>query len=155
MSFPNPDNYARSCDCGTAGSNSTPPPATIQSELDSLTSSVTDLQTTLTSTGPDRGVIDTSGNAGVAFGGYGGDIFTIGSYGNTGGSIDLSAGSSGNGGSILLNSAQAGGQAPSIICGTGLPTTSLFPNGSLYLRIDGTASTTLYVRAAGAWSALS
>ena len=27
MSFPNPDNYARDCDCGTAGANTTPPPA--------------------------------------------------------------------------------------------------------------------------------
>jgi len=29
MSFPNPDNYARDCDCGTAGANTTPPPASL------------------------------------------------------------------------------------------------------------------------------
>lgn len=32
MSFPNPDNYARDCDCGTAGSNTTPPPASLITE---------------------------------------------------------------------------------------------------------------------------
>jgi hypothetical protein len=29
MSFPNPDIYARDCDCGTAGQNTTPPPASL------------------------------------------------------------------------------------------------------------------------------
>jgi hypothetical protein len=37
--------------------------------------------------------------------------------------------------------------------GAGAPSASL-PDGSLYLRTDGTADTTLYVRAAGAWAAL-
>jgi len=46
MSFPNPDNYARDCDCGTAGANTTPPPATIQSEIDSLDTRVTVLEET-------------------------------------------------------------------------------------------------------------
>jgi hypothetical protein len=32
MSFPNPDNYARDCDCGTAGANTTPPPASLITE---------------------------------------------------------------------------------------------------------------------------
>jgi len=48
MSFPNPDNYARDCDCGTAGANTTPPPATIQAEIDSLDTSVTALDTSVT-----------------------------------------------------------------------------------------------------------
>ena len=46
MSFPNPDNYARDCDCGTAGANTTPPPATIQGEIDSLDTRVTALEET-------------------------------------------------------------------------------------------------------------
>jgi hypothetical protein len=46
MSFPNPDNYARDCDCGTAGANTTPPPATIQGEIDSLDTRVTVLEET-------------------------------------------------------------------------------------------------------------
>jgi len=29
MSFPNPDIYARDCGCGTAGANTTPPPASL------------------------------------------------------------------------------------------------------------------------------
>jgi hypothetical protein len=33
MSFPNPDNYARDCDCGTAGANTTPPPASLVAEV--------------------------------------------------------------------------------------------------------------------------
>ena len=46
MSFPNPDNYARDCDCGTAGANTTPPPATIQAEINSLGTRVTALEET-------------------------------------------------------------------------------------------------------------
>ena len=34
MSFPNPDNYARDCDCGTAGANTTPPPAQLVTAID-------------------------------------------------------------------------------------------------------------------------
>lgn len=34
MSFPNPDNYARDCDCGTAGANTTPPPASLVAEAE-------------------------------------------------------------------------------------------------------------------------
>jgi hypothetical protein len=40
-----------------------------------------------------------------------------------------------------------------LLTGTGAPSASA-PDGSLYLRTDGTADTTLYVRAAGAWAAL-
>lgn len=49
---------------------------------------------------------------------------------------------------------ELGAGGPTITTGTGAPTHSA-PNGSTYHRQDGTASTTLYVRAAGAWSALS
>jgi hypothetical protein len=42
--------------------------------------------------------------------------------------------------------------SPSITTGTGVPT-STEPNGSIYLRTDGAAATTIYVRAAGAWTA--
>ena len=41
MSFPNPDNYARDCDCGTAGVNTAPPPAIFQAEIDSLDTRIT------------------------------------------------------------------------------------------------------------------
>jgi hypothetical protein len=34
MSFPNPDNYARDCDCGTTGANTTPPPASLVAEVE-------------------------------------------------------------------------------------------------------------------------
>jgi O-acetylhomoserine/O-acetylserine sulfhydrylase-like pyridoxal-dependent enzyme len=46
MSFPNPDNYARDCDCGTAGVNTAPPPAIFQAEIDSLDTRVTALEET-------------------------------------------------------------------------------------------------------------
>jgi hypothetical protein len=46
MSFPNPDNYARDCDCGTAGANMAPPPAIFQAEIDSLDTRVTVLEET-------------------------------------------------------------------------------------------------------------
>jgi hypothetical protein len=42
--------------------------------------------------------------------------------------------------------------APHIICGNGVPSASV-PNGSLYLRMDGGAGSTLYVREVGAWVA--
>jgi len=40
-----------------------------------------------------------------------------------------------------------------ITSGSAAPSASA-PNGSIYLRTGGTADTTLYVRAAGAWTAL-
>ena len=49
---------------------------------------------------------------------------------------------------------ELGSSGPTITTGTGAPSHSA-PDGSLYLRTDGTATTTLYVRAAGAWTALS
>ena len=49
---------------------------------------------------------------------------------------------------------ELGSSGPTITTGTGAPGHSP-PNGSLYIRTDGTASTTLYVRAGGAWAALS
>lgn len=254
MSFPNPDNYARDCDCGTAGANTTPPPATIQADLDSLDTRVTSLEETndvivsgsdiasltttqqaliregsivtttdgrrwvysgagskvleasyiplsdvslpLTFTDALSGSIDMRGYGGSidlsSFGGtistatYGGSI-TTGTYGgsintsgyngtnfggsintsgtvlgiggpintsNKGGSIDTSGASTFSGGNINLSASGLGSNAPHIVCGAGIPSANL-PNGSLFLRIDGTASTTLYVRAAGAWSALS
>jgi hypothetical protein len=61
MSFPNPDNYARDCDCGTAGANTTPPPATIQAEIDSIDTSVTALDTRVTALEETNDVIVSSG----------------------------------------------------------------------------------------------
>jgi hypothetical protein len=49
---------------------------------------------------------------------------------------------------------ELGSSGPTITTGTGAPSHSA-PNGSIYLRTDGTATTTLYVRAGGAWTALS
>ena len=49
---------------------------------------------------------------------------------------------------------ELGSGGPTITTGTGAPSHSA-PNGSVYLRTDGTATTTLYVRASGAWTALS
>lgn len=49
---------------------------------------------------------------------------------------------------------ELGSSGPTITTGTGAPSHSA-PNGSVYLRTDGTATTTLYVRAGGAWTALS
>ena len=43
--------------------------------------------------------------------------------------------------------------SPTITSGVGVPAT-VEPNGSIYMRIDGTAGNTIYARAAGAWSAL-
>ena len=48
---------------------------------------------------------------------------------------------------------ELGSGGPTITTGTGAPSHSA-PNGSVYLRQDGTAATTLYIRAGGAWSAL-
>lgn len=51
----------------------------------------------------------------------------------------------------LGNTAQS--PSVSIQSGSGIPSVSA-PNGSLFLRTDGTADTTLYVRAGGTWTAL-
>lgn len=173
MSFPNPDNYGNSCDCSSG--NSTPPPSSIQDQLDTLTDNVTALQVspftftnggTITMTeglaGATAGSIDTSGsdeNGGSidtsgGSGGVGGSINTSGSSNEAGGSINTSGGTLGPGGSIDLSGGTAQGSAPYIVCGSGVPSSTL-PNGSIYLRVNGTSSTTLYVRAGGSWSALS
>lgn len=47
---------------------------------------------------------------------------------------------------------ELGSGGPTITTGTGAPSHSA-PNGSVYLRTDGTSTTTLYIRAAGAWVA--
>jgi hypothetical protein len=47
---------------------------------------------------------------------------------------------------------ELGSSGPTITVGTGAPSHSA-PNGSVYLRTDGTSTTTLYIRAAGAWVA--
>jgi hypothetical protein len=46
------------------------------------------------------------------------------------------------------------GSDPTITRGTGVPTTTQ-PNGSIFLRTDGTSSSTIYVREAGVWSIVS
>jgi hypothetical protein len=110
MSFPNPDNYARDCDCGTAGANTTPPPAQLIAEAEAVI-----LTNPLIL--PLGGTINTSrGN----FGGTGGSINTSGADeynggsintnafpGYSGGSINASGGSTGGGGSI--NTSSGGG----------------------------------------------
>lgn len=45
-----------------------------------------------------------------------------------------------------------GAGGPTITAGAGVPGTTP-PDGSIYLRTDGTSITTIYVRAAGAWTA--
>ena len=46
---------------------------------------------------------------------------------------------------------ELGEGGPVVVSGSGAPTLSL-PNGSLYLRTDGGAGTTLYVRESGSWA---
>jgi len=108
MSFPNPDNYARDCDCGTAGANTTPPPAQLIAEAEAAI-----LTNPLIL--PLGGPINTSKGSGIS-GGTGGSINVKGGNdyiasedplvvlpGGNGGSIDLSGASElgGNGGSII------------------------------------------------------
>jgi hypothetical protein len=177
MSFPNPDNYARDCDCGTSGVNTTPPPASLITEAAdavkvspfvfsnggtiTMTNSVDGVAGNINTSGGENGVggsIDTSNGGGSinisggGGGGAGGSIYTYGYSDNNGGSLNLNADVNYNGGNIDLSGATAGADAPSITCGTNAPTASL-PNGSIYLRVDGGYSTTLYVRAAGVWIA--
>lgn len=105
MSFPNPDNYARDCDCGTAGANTTPPPAAIQAEINALINALRIAPFTFTN----GATINTSNLANGGNGGYintgagdgdGGYINTSGSTiggGNAGGWINTSAGYNGGG----------------------------------------------------------
>jgi len=124
MSFPNPDNYARDCDCGTAGANTTPPPASLVAALipnplllplggsidtRNLDGSGGYIKTSGDTSGNAGGYIDTSATNGGSNGGYinttgsdgaGGYIDTRGSnQGYDGGSINTSAGDA-QGGSI-------------------------------------------------------
>jgi hypothetical protein len=57
-------------------------------------------------------------------------------------------------GDIYISSVIFGGSGPSITMGAGAPS-STQPNGSLYLRTDGSASTGVYTRQSGSWSAIS
>lgn len=54
---------------------------------------------------------------------------------------------------IRPTASTAAASTPTITSGTGAPTATSEPDGSIYLRTDGAAATTIYVRAAGAWSA--
>ena len=59
------------------------------------------------------------------------------------GNVDLAAG-------MYL---QTGGSSGAVIVsGTGAPTTPVYPNGSLYQRIDGTTGTRWYVSTGSAWT---
>lgn len=53
---------------------------------------------------------------------------------------------------VRASQTAADSTSPTISTGTGVPSASE-PDGSIYLRADGAAATTLYVRAAGAWVA--
>lgn len=53
---------------------------------------------------------------------------------------------------LVLGGDADNGSGPTITRGTGVPATSE-PNGSLFLRTDGGATTTLYVRSGGTWTA--
>jgi len=114
MSFPNPDNYARDCDCGTAGANTTPPPANFIAAFlpNPLILPLGGSIDTRNKNGT-GGYINTSGNTGGQAGGYidtsalgngsnGGYINTSGSD-DPGGSIDTRGSNTGvgSGGSIF------------------------------------------------------
>ena len=89
MSFPNPDIYARECGCGTAGANTTPPPAQL---LEAAEAAILTNPFLL----PNGGSIDTRNRAGI-----GGSINTSGDIDEgPGGSINTSAYSSYDGVSI-------------------------------------------------------
>jgi len=136
MSFPNPDNYARDCDCGTAGANTTPPPAQLIEEAEAailtnplilplggsidtrnLAGTGGYIKTSGDGGGQAGGYIDTSATFGGSSGGYinttgsdgaGGYIDTRGTNsGYDGGSINTSAGTNGGGGTI--NTSNDGG----------------------------------------------
>jgi hypothetical protein len=128
MSFPNPDNYARDCDCGTAGANTTPPPAQLITEaeaailtnplilplggsIDTKNKNGTGgyIKTSGDEGGQNGGYIDTSATNGGSSGGYinttgsdnpGGYIDTRGTSYGSGGFIKTSGSSEGNGGYI-------------------------------------------------------
>lgn len=53
---------------------------------------------------------------------------------------------------VAPTAATAAASVPTITSGAGVPNHTA-ANGSIYLRTDGAAATTIYVRAAGAWTA--
>jgi hypothetical protein len=57
MSFPNPDNYGRSCECGPT--NSTPPPSAVQNQIDALDTRTTTLEGDVTTIEGDVTSLDT------------------------------------------------------------------------------------------------
>ena len=111
MSFPNPDNYARDCDCGTAGANTTPPPAQLIAEAEAailtnpliLPSGGSIDTRNLTGTGGSINTRDGGGSIttrGLGAGVVGGFIDTSANSGFEGGNIDTSGGQDGVGGVI-------------------------------------------------------
>jgi hypothetical protein len=132
MSFPNPDNYARDCDCGTAGANTTPPPASLVAafipnplilpnggSINTLNSGGVGGSINLSGLGNEnyasnggsidlRALAEEGSNGGSIIltgsdGGNGGSITSTGASGSGGGSINLSGGNLGAGGSINLS----------------------------------------------------
>lgn len=87
-----------------------------------------------------------------------GSTFNINRYNDAGGwlstsvSIDRATGRVTFGDVTTSSGIELGSSGPTITTGTGAPSHSA-PDGSLYLRTDGGAGSTLYVREAGAWVA--
>jgi len=158
MSFPNPDNYARDCDCGTAGANTTPPPANLVAALipnplllplggsidtRNLAGTGGYIKTSGDEGGQAGGYIDTSATDGGSSGGYinttgsdgaGGYIDTRGTgSGYGGGNINTSAGTGGAGGYIYTYGEDSGG---GVIDTHGEEVTA--PGGSIYTNGSGT-----------------
>lgn len=164
MSFPNPDNYGRSCECGPE--NTTPPPSDIQDQLDALQADLNTAETDIDTLQADITDIETAFIFGGTNGGAGGMIYINGSLGGVGGTLNLAGGTNGVGGSIDLSGSGSGTAGsinlsssgaytgPSILSGSGIPSSSA-ADGSIYLRVDGGAATTIYARAGGSWYAIS
>lgn len=106
MSFPNPDNYARDCDCGTAGANTTPPPASLVAEAEAaiLTNPlILPLGGTINTSDHNNGGTGGSINTSASDEYSGGSINTNAYPGYNGGGINTSGGSSGGGGFIYTS----------------------------------------------------
>ena len=161
MSFPNPDNYARDCDCGTAGANTTPPPAQLVAafipnplilplggsiDTRNLAGTGGYINTSGDTGGQSGGYIDTSATNGGSSGGYinttgsdgaGGFIDTRGTNsGYGGGSINTSAGAVASGGSI--DTSNGGGSINTSLGGGSINTLG---TGSIGLGIVATRTT--------------
>jgi hypothetical protein len=76
----------------------------------------------ITASGSAAGSINTSGEPNIAFGGYGGNIYTYGTYGQTGGSIDTHGDQTGSGGNIKTYS--AGGNIDTTFLGGSINTSN-------------------------------